>query len=90
MRPLAIRDLETILRVMLTRDRDSAKMPSYAFFVVLNMVRSLAGQIPSRAEPCGFMQFLCGHFHKIAIVQAVLRSDLGTGLSRDSRRIKWG
>ena len=80
MHPRAIRDLETILRVMLMLDRDSAIMPSYAFFVELNMVCSLAGQFPSQAEPSGFMQFLCSHFHKIAVMQAVLRLDLGTGL----------
>ena len=77
--PHAIRDLETILHVMLTSDRDLATMPSYALSVELNLVHSWAGQFPSRAEPCGDMQFLCGCFHKIAIVQDVLHSDLCIG-----------
>ena len=79
MRPHAIRDLETILRVMLTPDQDSATMPSYALYVELNLVHSRAGQFPSWAEPCGDMQFLCGCFHKITIMQDVLRSDLCIG-----------
>ena len=57
MRPHAIRDLETILRVMLMLDQDSATMLSYALYVELNLGPSRAGQCPSRAEPCGDMQF---------------------------------
>ena len=79
MRPHAIRDLETIFHVMLTPDQDLATMPSYALYVELNLVHSWAGQFPSWAELCGDMQFLCGHFHKIAIVQDVLRWDLFIG-----------
>ncbi len=79
MRPHVIRDLETILRVMLTPDQDSATMPSYALYVELNLVHSRAGQFPSRTEPCGDMQFLCGCFYKIAIMQDVLQSDLCIG-----------
>ena len=36
MRPLAIRDLETRLHVMLMPDRDLATMLSYALYVELN------------------------------------------------------
>ncbi len=79
MRPHAIRDLETILRVMLMSDRDLTTMPSYALYVELNLVHSCAGQFPSWAELCGDMQFLCGHFHKIAIMQYVLQLDLCIG-----------
>ncbi len=64
---------------MLPPDWDSATIPSYALYVGLNLVHSWAGQFPSRAEPCGDMQFLRGHFHKIAIMQNVLRSDLWIG-----------
>ena len=71
MRPHAIRDLETILRVMLMLDQDFATMLSYALYVELNLVPPRAGQFPSRAEPCGDMQFLCGLFHKIVIMQYV-------------------
>ncbi len=71
MRPHAIRDLETILRVMLMLDQDFATMLSYALYVELNLVPPRAGQFPSRAEPCGDMQFLCGRFHKIVIMQYV-------------------
>ncbi len=79
MRPHAIRDLETILRVMLMPDQDSATMLSYVLYVELNLVHSRTGQFPSRGEPCGDMQFLCRRFHKIAIVQDVLQSDLCIG-----------
>ncbi len=72
MRPHAIRDLETILRVMLMPDQDSATMPSYALYVELNLVPSRADQFPSWAELCGDMQFLCSRFHKIAIMKDVL------------------
>ena len=41
-------------------------------FAELKMVRSYAGQFPSWAEPCDYMLFLCGHFHEIAIMQAVM------------------
>ena len=51
-------------------------MPSYALYVELNLVHSRAGQFPSQAELCGDMQFLCSHFHKIAIMQYVLQLDL--------------
>ena len=40
MHPHAIRDLETILHVMLMPDQDLATMPSYAFYVELNLVHS--------------------------------------------------
>ena len=60
------------------------------FLVELNIVCSKAGQFPSQAEPCGHIQFSCGCFHKIAIVQAMLQSDLGIGLCRDLRPYNWG
>ena len=76
MHPHAIRGLETILHVMLRPDRDSATMPSYSLYVELNLVHSRAGQFPSQVELCGDMQFLCSHFHKIAIMQYVPQLDL--------------
>ncbi len=65
-------------------------MWSYALFVELNLVHSRAGHFPSWAEPCSYMLFLCCCFHEIAIVQAVLQSDLWTRLCHDSHPIKWG
>ncbi len=72
MHPYAIRDLETILSVILMPDQDLATMLSNAPYVELNLVHSQAGQFPSWAEQCGYMLFLCSRFHEIAIVQAVL------------------
>ena len=59
-------------------------------FMELKVVLSWTGQFPSWAEPCCYMTFLCGHLHVIAIVQAVLQSDLCIGLCCHSLPCKIG
>ena len=88
MHPHVTRDLEAIFHVMLKHDWDLAISCHFMPFLESNIVRSQAGQFLSGAKQCSYMLFLCGQFQKIAIIQAMLRSDLWTRLFHDLVALK--